>query len=262
MMFLASANPLEHSLDRPFGWFGRGVGEALAAVGITTQVFMLFIGAALMCAVFIARARRVQAGELVPHGWGNFLEALLLFIRDEVVRPVVGRDGDRYLPFIWTVFFLILTCNLLGLIPGCMTATGNISVNAALAGVSFLAWHLWGIRSVGVVKYLRYIVPPVPLVLWPLMLVIEIVGHFVRPFALTMRLFANMFAGHIAIATVLGFTAALTKDTLVLGGAISLAGVLGAVALTLFEVFVAALQAFIFASLTTVFVGMSVHPEH
>lgn len=262
MMFLASANPLEHSLDRPLGWFGRGVGEALAAVGITAQVFMLFIGAALMCAVFIARARRVQAGELVPHGWGNFLEALLLFIRDEVVRPVVGRDGDRYLPFIWTVFFLILTCNLLGLIPGCMTATGNISVNAALAGVSFLAWHLWGIRSVGVVKYLRYIVPPVPLVLWPLMLVIEIVGHFVRPFALTMRLFANMFAGHIAIATVLGFTAALTKDTLVLGGAISLAGVLGAVALTLFEVFVAALQAFIFASLTTVFVGMSVHPEH
>jgi F-type H+-transporting ATPase subunit a len=264
MILLASGNPLEHALDRPLSWFGEDVGNALAGVGITKQVFMLFASATILCVIFVARARKVRAGERVPHGWGNFLEALLLFIRDEVVRPVVGRHGDRFLPFIWTVFFLILICNLLGLIPGCASATGNISVNAALAGISFLAWHAWGIRSVGVVKYAKCVVPHVPLFLWPLMLVIEVVGHFVRPFALTMRLFANMFAGHIAIATVLAFTAALTANpsTWLSGGAIACVSVLGAAALTLFEVFVAVLQAFIFTTLTTVFIGMSVHPEH
>ncbi len=264
LILAASGNPLEHALDHPLTWFGHDIGHTLAGIGITKQVFMLFLSAALLCIIFVGRARKMQAGERVPHGWGNFVEALLLFIRDEVVRPVVGTHGDRFLPFVWTIFFLILISNLLGLIPGCATATGNISVNASLAGISFLAWHMWGIRSVGVVKYAKCIVPHVPLVLWPLMLVIEIVGHFVRPFALTVRLFANMFAGHIAIATVLGFTTALTagSSTWLSGGAVAAVSVLGAAALMLFEIFVAVLQAFIFTTLTTVFIGMSVHPEH
>ena len=263
MIFLATVeNPIEHVIDGPVTIFGEDTGRFLASLGITKHVFFLFVAGALVTVIFILRARRVKRGEKTPGLWGGFLESIMLFLRDEVMRPILGRAGDRYLPFIWTLFFFILACNLLGLVPGAATATGNISINAGLAAVAFVTWHLLGIKEQGLWHYLKTLIPPVPLFVWPIMLVVEFVGHLIRPFALTVRLFANMLAGHVILATILGFTRLLTTDRLVLGSFVSLASVAGATALTMLEIFVAFLQAFIFTFLTALFIGMAVKPEH
>ncbi len=262
MIALAPADPIRRVLDAPVTWFGSEMEAVLTSLGITKQTLMLLLAGLLVCLMFLWRARRVRAGDTVPRGLGGMLEAIMLFLRDDVVRPVIGKEGDRYLPFIWTLFFLILMCNLIGLIPGMATATGNISINAGLAITAFVAWHIMGIRQLGLMRYARHLVPPVPVPIWPIMLVVELLGHVIRPFALTVRLFANMLAGHVVLATVLGFTEALTADTVVMGSAVSVASVLGGVGITFLEIFVAFLQAFIFTFLTTIFIGMAVHPEH
>lgn len=223
-------------------------------ISITKHVVMMWIAAGLMLIIFPAIFNRKS---LVPSGLRNMFEAILLFLRDDLIHPNLGKeDGNKYLPYLWTLFFFILFCNLLGLVPFAATATGNIAVTATLAIISFFAIHIAGVRKNGLIHYLQSIVPPVPLWLWPLMLVVEIVGHIARPFALTIRLFANMTAGHIVIPVFLGFIFMFPFIPII---GVSVAS---ATALFMLEIFIAFLQAYIFVFITTVFMGIALHPEH
>lgn len=240
--------------------------------GISNHVLMLVAAAALLAVLMPLAA---AARGVVPRGWRNLVESVLQFIREDVARPILGHATDRYVPVLWTLFFLILTANLLGMIPlgpvlGRLdahlahmggTATGNISITAGLALCAFVFIHFAGIREQGFVHYCQNFVPHVHPVLLILFIPLEIIGALVKPFALAVRLFANMVAGHIVLAVVMGFgILGLQLSGPMLG--VTLASALGAVALSLLELFVAFLQAYIFTFLTTLFVGMAVHPEH
>jgi F-type H+-transporting ATPase subunit a len=266
-----SMNPLDHVKESPLfeGLGGRleAVGEALNHYGFTKQVFIFLLAAVLTVALLLWRARQVRR-EVVPHGFGNFLEAVMLFVRDQMTRPFLGEHGDRYLPVIWTFFFFILIANLLGLVPffdflghGGNTPTGSIYLTGALAICSFFLYHGLGIREQGFFHYVKNQFPRVPIFVLPIIIAVEILAHMVRPCALAVRLFANMLAGHTLIATIIGFTL-VWVNWLHWGVGVSLISVSTAVALTFLELLVAVIQAFVFAFLTTVYLAGAVHPEH
>jgi F-type H+-transporting ATPase subunit a len=220
-------------------------------LSITRHVVMMWIAAALLIALFTLAFRR---RERVPRGLANLLEMLVVFVRDELAIRNIGEEGRRFVPYLLTTFFFILTCNLLGLFPFMSTATGNISVTAALSSVAFVMIQWGGIRAHGFTGYLKSIVPHgVPLWLYPIMLPVEVIGMLVKPVALTLRLFANMTAGHIVILALLGLIFIL-KTPLVAPVAVAFA-----LFIYLLELLVAFLQAYIFTMLTSLFIGMTVH---
>jgi F-type H+-transporting ATPase subunit a len=240
---------------------------------VTNHVLMLVLAAVLMLVIFPLVA---SSKHRVPRGFRNLVESVLVYLREQVARPALHEATDRFMPFLWTLFFLILFANLLGALPidplitairghpshfgG--TATGNLSITAGLAICAFVLIHVGGMREQGVVKYWKSFVPHVPLALYPLMLILEIIGALVKPFALAIRLFANMIAGHIVLAVLLGFASVLAEGISAGGLGVTFAAVLGATFISLLELFVAFLQAYIFTYLTTLFLGMAVHPEH
>jgi F-type H+-transporting ATPase subunit a len=223
------------------------------SLDITKHVLLMWTACALLIVMMASVARQKS---LVPRGLRNLVEPVLLFIHAELAVPNFHDKADKYVPFLWTVFFFILFCNLLGLIPGSATATGNLSITAGLALVSLFMIHATGIRENGLGHYLASIVPPVPWWLWPLLLVVEIVGIFAKPFALAVRLWANMNGGHIVILVIMGFIF-LFKNFLAAGISVS-----AATAIYMLELFVALLQAYVFTFLTAVFMGMAAHPDH
>ena len=176
--------------------------------------------------------------------------------RDEIAVPNIGaKEAGRFLSFLLTAFFFIITCNLLGLIPYGATPTGNINVTAALAVCSFIVIQLGGILHNGFFGYFRGLIPRgLPFWLLPIMIPIEIVSLFAKPFALCIRLFANMTAGHIVILSMLGLI--FTFQTY----AVAPASILFAVAVNMLEIFVALIQAYIFTLLSAVFIGMANSP--
>jgi F-type H+-transporting ATPase subunit a len=234
-----------------------------------TKFMVLEVIAALLVAAFyIPLGLRLRSGEL-PTGWKeNVREVLLTFIRDEVAKPGIGHDVDKYVPFLWTLFLFILFNNLLGLIPFCGSATGNIYVTAALALCVFIALHGSAIRKMGFGPYVTSLWPHIDVpyglgyFLKPLIFVLEWMGVLVRNLVLAVRLFANMFSGHVVLATILIFIWAAGSLHIGLWGTVSVLSVLGQVALSLLELFVAFLQAYIFTFLTAIFMGMALHPAH
>lgn len=226
-------------------------------ISITKHVVMIWISAAICFLLFIYIGRQRS---LVPKGIRTFFEMILLYLRDEVVYANMGpKNGEKFLPYIWTIFFFILFSNLLGLVPMGATATANIAVTASLAISTFVVIHVSGMIRYGPMKYLKlaFLVGPWPL--WPLMVVVEGLGHLVRPFALTIRLFANMISGHILILVIFGFIFMFTGFV---GKMVTGVSIIGVVAIYLLEIMVAFIQAFIFALLSTVFINMAVHAEH
>lgn len=224
-------------------------------LSITRHVVMMWVAAVLLILGLTITTRRRG---LVPTGLANLFESVVLFIRDEIAVPNIGsRQAGRFLPFLLTVFFFILTCNLLGLVPYGATATANINVTAALALCSFFVIQLGGILQNGLFGYFRGLIPHgLPAWLLPIMIPIEIVGLFTKPFALCIRLFANMTAGHVVILALMGLIFILGS---VLVAPISVVFALG---VNLLEIFVALIQAYIFTLLSAVFIGMAVHQEH
>ena len=223
-------------------------------LSITKHVVMMWIASVLLVGIFFLAFRKRP---IVPSGMSNLLEALIVFLRDEVIRPNMGEAGHRYVPYLLTVFFFILTCNLLGLIPFAATATGNVSVTAALAIMSLVMIQVGGIKEHGFKHHIQNLVPHgIPVWLLPIMIPVEIMGQFTKPFALCIRLFANMTAGHIVILSFLSMIFIL-KSLLV-----SPVAVFFAIFISLLEIFVAFLQAYIFTMLTSLFIGMSIHPQH
>jgi F-type H+-transporting ATPase subunit a len=225
------------------------------ALPITRHVVMLWVAAAIVVVIAGIAARRRA---LVPGRTQSLVEILVVFVRDELARKNIGPHGDRFVPYLITTFFFILVCNLVGLVPYGATATSNIGVTATLAGLSFLVTQASGIRVYGVVGHFRNLVPHgLPLWLLPIMIPVEILGMLAKPFALCVRLFANMTAGHVVIISLISLVFIL-KSVLV--------GVLLSVPFALFingiEILVAFLQAYIFTMLTSLFIGMSVHASH
>jgi len=222
---------------------------------VTKYVVMMWIASALLLLIaWLATRRR----SLVPRGVHNVMEAIVVFVRDELARKNIGHEGDRYVSYLLSTFMFILMCNLLGLLPYASTATGNIGVTAGLAIMAFLMIQLGGIRQHGVKGHFKNLVPHgLPFWLVPIMIPVEIASMFTKPFALCIRLFANMTAGHVAILSF--FSLAFILKSVLVGAFLS-------VPLALFisgiELLVAFLQAYIFTMLTSLFIGMSVHPQH
>jgi F-type H+-transporting ATPase subunit a len=213
----------------------------------------LMISAAVLIGLF-ALARRGM--DVVPKkGLYNLLESLVVFVRDEIAVKNIGEHHARaYTPYLLTVFFFILTCNLIGLVPGGVTVTGNINITATLALFTLVLMQASGIREHGLVGHFRNLVPHgVPVWLLPLMAVVEVMGVLAKPFALAIRLYANMTAGHVVIASLLGLIFSF--------GTLLIAPVSVGFALFIFvlELLVAFLQAYIFTMLTALFISMSVH---
>lgn len=271
----AGANPLTHVVDHPIvqvnGWNL-----------LTNHMVMLLVTTVIMLLIFPLMTRRYRSGEMVPTGSRNFFEAILMFIRNDVTRPVLGDETDRFMPFLWTLFFFILINNLLGLLPlepitGPIvrrlggnpeahaiygTATANIWVTGTLAFIAWVVIQISGIRANGFINYAKHFTGGAPLYMAPIMVPVEILGMIVKPCALAIRLFANMTAGHILVAVIIGFTGMATAL-----GAAALVGigipvVLGATAIMILETFVAFLQAYIFTFLTTLFISQLVVHEH
>jgi F-type H+-transporting ATPase subunit a len=190
---------------------------------------------------------------------------MLVFIRDEVARPAIGRhDADRFLPFLWNVFFFILFCNLLGLVPWAGSPTGALAVTGSLALVCFVMVVGSGMAKFGILGYWMGMVPhlepwPLAIILKPMLTAIEFGGTCVKHCVLAVRLLANMFAGHLVLFVIIGFIGATVHSGFALWLGVTVASVLGATALSLLELLVAFLQAYIFTFLSAVFIGMAVH---
>lgn len=254
--------PREAELPR---WAPIHVGGTTIDLSPTKHVVMLLVAALLCCVILIGAARaHVRHTHDVgrPKGFAAGIEAMVLYIRQEVALPNLGHHGEGYAPFICALFFFILLANLLGLIPFGSTATGNVSVTATLAIVTFIVVETAGMRAqgLGYLNSIFYWNKELPLVMrvpmFVLMSPIEVVGKLTKPFALTIRLFANMTAGHIVVLALIGLI--FVFKSYVLGTA----PLLMAVAIMMLELFVAFLQAFIFSLLASVFIGQIREAHH
>ena len=223
--------------------------------GGSLHVFMMFLAAALLVLLLVPASRRSSPA---PRGrLANMIEAMVIFIRDEVVTPNLGeKEGRKWLPFFLTIFFFILTLNFVGLIPGMGTATSNINFTSAFALMIFGTFNAVGIMRNGPVHYFMNLIPKgVPFWLFPLMAFIELVGLFTKAIALALRLFANLTAGHALVFSLLGLNIVFKWW---------LAPVLGpfTVFIYLIEILVAFLQAYIFTLLSGLFIGQAIHQDH
>jgi F-type H+-transporting ATPase subunit a len=246
----------EYELPR---WNPIHIGRFALDISPTRHVVMLWI-AATLCIVSTllalrAHNRRTREGK-APSGFGNGLEALVLYLRNEVILPNVGPHGNGYVPYLLTLFFFILFANLLGLVPYGSTATGNISVTATLAIVTFFVIEIAGIKAQGKAYINTIIFWPhdmslgMKLFISPILTPIEIVGKLTKPFALAIRLFANMTAGHVVLLALISLIFTFGSWLLVP------VPILMAIGISFLELFVAFLQAFIFTLLSTVFIGL------
>ncbi|MEO5818274.1 MAG: F0F1 ATP synthase subunit A [Gemmatimonadaceae bacterium] len=246
-------------------WAPIHVGGVEIDMSPTKHVVFLLLGATLVAVMMLLAAAmhsRYSKSGGRRKGFASVVEVLVLYIRNEVALPNLGPHGEKYAPFVLTLFFFILTLNLLGLIPFGSTATGNISVTATLALITFIVVETAGIREnglgyLGTIFYWNKDMPMglrVPMLV--LMTPIELAGKITKPFALAIRLLANMTAGHIVVLALIGLVFAFKSYYL---GAVP---VLAAVGIMMLELFVSFLQAFIFSLLASVFIGQMRESHH
>lgn len=272
----AGANPLSHVIQHPLKTVPADLGPLTpnGEITVMSDHIAMILVAGVVLTLFLPplfRRRRVDSDleSLVPRGFANGLEAICQYLRKEVAAPALGEHTDRFIKYIWTVFFFILTMNLLGLVPVMPlseltvhlpiggTATSNIWVTGTLALTTLFMMVFNGIRIGG--KHFFAHLCPGPLWLAPVLVPVELLGMLAKTFALAVRLFANMVAGHTLLAVLLGFVlGAGSAAGAGVGFAVAVPVVLGSVAISLLEIFVAFLQAFIFTFLTTLFIGMSI----
>ena len=265
-----SADIIKHVQDDtvihfPFGLHWH-IPQPLDWAGFHITKFMLaeLLAAVLMALIFIPLARRVATGRPLRGRFWNMFEVIVLFIRNEVARPAIGkRDAAPFLPLLWNMFFFILFVNLLGLTPWLGSANASLWSTGALALIAMATVIGTGMVKHGPLGYWVGLVPPMdaplPLKIFLVAIIfpIEVVGLIVRHFILAMRLFANMFAGHLVLAVVVGFLAMVAGSYL--WYVVAPVSVLGAVALDMLELLVAFLQAYVFVFLMALFIGMAVH---
>ena len=295
-----SHDPLEHVMDSDVWELFPTAGWAIHLpnygqfLRLTKFMILEVIAAVLIAAIYIPMARRLQSGQVPQGPWDNSFEVLLTFVREEIARPALSppedhghghghEEGhghhdpkahghavpayDKYVPFLWTLFLFILFNNLMGMFPFGASATASVYATGALALIVFFAIHGSAMKRMGVIGYLKSLWPqidvpfPMNFLITPVVFVIELVGTLVRNAVLAVRLFANMFAGHTVLAVILGFIVA-AKTAFALWATVTVSSILGVVALSLLEIFVAFLQAYIFTFLTALFMGMAIYPAH
>ena len=225
-------------------------------LSITRHVVFMWLGAILLFMV-MRRVAKAYKSSMVPKGFTNFWEVFILFVRDEIAKPTIGKGFEKFLPYLLTAFFFILFGNFLGLVPFSATFTSNISVTATMAIFTFLVIQMGGIMHNGFFGYFKGLIPHgVPIFLLPIMAVVELLGLLAKPFALAIRLFANMTAGHIVIYALISLIFVMQS--------VGWAGLAIPMALFIYglEVLVALLQAYIFTMLSSLFIGMAVHQDH
>lgn len=284
-LILAADNPVNHVVNHAWvvtdsGWW---VWSSQQTNLVLSGIIMLGLAPWLIKQIGTGPASEGNERYITKNVFAHMVEVIAVYLRDQVVRPLLHDRTDRFMPFLWTLFFFILVNNLLGLIPlldvvavinpamvhdehrsiigG--TSTQNLAVNAVLAACCFVVINLAGIRELGVKGYLQHLTAGAPWFVWPLMVPIEIMGTFIKPVALTIRLFANMTAGHILMATLFMFVGMSLKAGLLIGAPVTVISSIAATAIYFLETFVAFLQAFVFMFLTTVFISqLSHHGDH
>ena len=228
--------------------------KAVLDFSITKNVMMLFINASLLMILLIsvAKAYRTNSGK-APKGLQSFIEPIIVFVKDEIVKPNIGPRYERYLPYLLTLFFFILFGNLLGLLPGSGNLTGNIAVTMTLAVFTFLITNISGNRN-----YWKHILwtPGVPLPLRVIILPVEIIGIFTKPFSLMIRLFAAITAGHIVLLSLLSLTFIFESWVVGIGSSIFV------LFISLIELLVAGIQAYVFTLFTSLYIGLAVEEHH
>ena len=227
---------------------------------ITKNVASMFLALIVMLLLFVLTGFKSKRNIGAPTGLASFIEPLVLFVRDDIIKPNIGSNYKKYLPYLLTLFFFILINNLLGLLPGAANVTGNIAITLVLSFITLIVTNISGNKS-----YWSHIFKPpgVPLALMPIMIPIEIVGIFTKPFALMIRLFANISAGHIIILSLISLIF-MAQSGLGNAGAFGVApvSVLFVLFMYLIEVLVAFLQAYIFTLLTSLFIGLATVEHH
>jgi F-type H+-transporting ATPase subunit a len=227
-------------------------------LGLTKHIFFMLLSAVVVCLILIVTAQRHARSSTAvghPKGFAAGLESVVLYLRNEIYLPVLGgHGGGKYVPFCLTLFFFVLFCNLFGLLPWGSTPTGNIAVTATLAIITFFVVEAAGMKALGkgylgTVIYWPHDMPLFgKLMLTVIMTPVEIVGKFTKPFALTIRLFANMIAGHVIILALIGLI-------FMFGFKVAVASLAMALFIMFLELLVAFIQAFIFSLLAAVFIG-------
>lgn len=268
---------LDYVLPDPFGF------------QLTKFMVLQVVAALFVFIVFRGLAKRIHSGGPAKGRFWNFWESIALFIRDEVVRPTIGdhehedhhgnvdlgghhatnhkaaHAADQYLPFIWSCFFYILICNLLGAIPFLGSATGNLNVTGVLAMSAFVATVFFGFKAMGPSGFFHNMMPDTGVpgafgsVLTYGIFGIEIFGFFIKHSVLAVRLFANIMGGHTVIAVILGFIAQASHEGIAIWSLVTFGSIVGQVFIGCLELFVAFLQAYVFAFLATIFIAGAVH---
>ena len=285
-------DPMQHILDKVLFGLDRTTGRIVspydvhghlkrdyaayvpASIGpvkleFTKHMAGVTVVAAIIFALAMVFSRRVLAGlreNSAPKGpLANAFESVVIFIRDEIVEPIGGHHLGHYTPLFITYFTFILICNLLGMIPEFGGVTGNFSVALAMGGSIYALIWMLGMFHQGPVNFLLHLVPPgTPLWMWPLMFFLELLGPLIKCFVLCVRLFANMIAGHLIVGTVLGLAAFGSTYKLSSGLTFMMIGIGVPLSLgiSILEILVCFIQAYVFTLLAVIFIGAAVHPEH
>jgi F-type H+-transporting ATPase subunit a len=252
-------------IPQPFGEL-KNLYEPASGFCISKYMVLTVVAGMILTLIFVRLAARMQSGERPRGRWWNLMESMLLFVRDEVARPAIGKhDADRYVPLLWTLFFFILGCNLLGMVPWAGAPTSAFGVTLSLAAVTLLTGVLSGVIKFGPTGYLMNQIPhldliwPLAIVLKPMIWVIEVGGMLIKHGVLGVRLLANMVAGHLVLLAIMGLAFSLEAAV---GNSWYVAAPISLVSATLFsglELFVAFLQAYIFVFLSALFIGAAVH---
>jgi F-type H+-transporting ATPase subunit a len=260
---LAEFNPLQPVQSVPVFTIGFGHWH----FAFSNHMFMVSVAAVLLLvAVPLAAKPRI----MIPRGLQNVVEVICLFLREEVAQPVLHEYTDRFIGFLWTVFFFILILNLLAMVPSekiftLLTGkenhlggppTANIWVTGALATVTFFVTHICGIKRQGFRRYVANLVPQVPWWIKPILWVTEIITMFVRPLTLAIRLFANIVCGHILVATFLGLILIFKNY------GVAATSIFAVVAISFLELLTAFIQAFIFTLLSALYISFALSSEH
>lgn len=238
------------TLERPFQYDVRPLDFS-----ITKSVFSMIFSAIIILLLFGFSAKAYKKNKKAPKGLAAFIEPLVLFVRDDIAKPNVGPKYAKYLPFLLSLFFFIWINNLIGIIPFfpfSANLTGNIAFTFVLAFITFMVTIFSGNKH----YWAHTFAPPVPKVLYPLMIPIEIIGMFTKPFALMVRLFANITAGHIIILSLVGLIFIFNSV------AVSPISIIFVLFMSVLELLVAALQAYVFTLLAALFIGQAVEEHH
>lgn len=256
-------NPLGHSDENPMIAAPAGLEKYVAPTTFAPTKFVVLelFAAILIAAIAIPYARRVRGGERPQGRFWNLVDVVVCYVKEQIAEPAIGKsDSKRFLPFLWTLFFFVLTLNLFGMIPGVGSATGSITITAALAFVVFAVVVGSGSKKMGLLGFWLAQVPHMELpfglgyLLVPMIWMIEVFGLFVKHVVLAVRLFANMFAGHLVLAVFIAFVGVVGYySSIIVGPAV--------LAIMMLELMVAFIQAYVFTFLAALFIGAAVHPH-